>query len=164
MKKLFYLLLALPLFLASCGDDDDYPTFQLDVAMSGQNVTSDDDGVISVTQGDTLAIDSITIVNASTKDIALGGASYYWDHAFIGTTIVVPFGCKIATDNIPVGTHLLQINMPVLAVGYSVMTATVAYKVEILAPTSDEGTGTTTPSTGTGNSSVVKTVTPTISK
>ena len=35
MKKLFYLLFALPLFLISCDDDNKLPDIQMNVEISG---------------------------------------------------------------------------------------------------------------------------------
>ena len=57
MKKVFYLLLFLPLFMVSCDDnDDDFPKVKMSVEISGAKVV---DRTIYVVQGDTLSIDSI---------------------------------------------------------------------------------------------------------
>lgn len=135
MKKVIYLLFALPLFLASCHDDNKLPDVSLDVKMSGQTEITDD-GVVVVPQGTKFIIEGISIAESSVvkKDVALGGATYFWDYALLGTNIVQPFGIELDTSSAPVGNHLLQIEIPVLAVGYSPATAYIAYKVSIVEP------------------------------
>ncbi|WP_303744271.1 hypothetical protein, partial [uncultured Muribaculum sp.] len=73
MKKLFYLLFALPLLLISCDDDNKLPDIQMNVEISGATKS---DGVLYIVQGETLTIDKITVSSTSaTKGIALGGAT-----------------------------------------------------------------------------------------
>lgn len=136
MKKLFYLLLALPLFFVSCSDDNDLPEFQLKIDMSGQTEITDK-GVVVVPQGTPFVIESITAVNPSVKDLALGGATYYWDYVFQGSTLVEPFKMEFDTSMLPVGNHLLQIYIPVFAVNYSPCEAVVAYTIRITEPAED---------------------------
>lgn len=138
MKRLLYLLFALPLFLASCSDDDDLPSFQLQVDMKGQTEITDK-GVIVVPQGTPFTIESIQAVNPSVKDLTIGGATYYWDYVFQGSTLVAPFGMKFNTENLPLGSHLLQIYMPIFAVNYSPAEAVASYTIRIVEPL-EEGT------------------------
>ena len=133
MKKLFYLLFALPLFLASCHDDNKLPEVSLDVQMTGQTEITDK-GVVVVPQGTVFSVSSITIASSSAEQTALGGASYWLDYVFLGSTIVEPFKIDIDTSTLPVGNHLLQIEVPVLAVDYSPATAYLAYKLQIVEP------------------------------
>lgn len=135
MKKVIYLLFALPLFLASCHDDNKLPDVSLDVTMSGQTDITDK-GVVVIPQGTPLVIEGISIAESSVlkKDVALGGATYFWDYQLLNTNIVQPFGINIDTSSAPIGNHLLQIEIPVLAVGYSPATAYIAYKVSIVEP------------------------------
>lgn len=133
MKKLIYLLFALPLFFVSCSDDDDLPNFQLQIDMTGQTEITDK-GVVVVPQGTPLTVESISIVNPSVKDITLGGATYYWDYVFQGSTLIAPFGMVFNTENLPLGSHLLQIYLPVLAVNYSPAEAVASYTVRIVEP------------------------------
>ncbi|WP_302986877.1 hypothetical protein [uncultured Muribaculum sp.] len=50
MKKLFYLLFALPLLLISCDDDNKLPDIQMNVEISGATKS---DGVLYIVQGET---------------------------------------------------------------------------------------------------------------
>ncbi len=133
MKRLLYLLFALPLFFVACSDDDDLPSFQLQIDMKGQTEITDK-GVVVVPQGTPFTIESIKAVNPSVKDLALGGATYYWDYVFQGSNIVSPFGMVFETENLPLGSHLLQIYIPVLAVNYSPAEAVVSYTIKIVEP------------------------------
>ena len=133
MKRLIYLLFALPLFFVSCSDDDDLPNFQVQIDMKGQTEITDK-GVIVVPQGTPFTVESITIVNPSVKDITLGGATYYWSYVFQGSTLVAPFGMVFNTENLPLGSHLLQIYMPVFAVDYSPAEAVASYTIKIVEP------------------------------
>ena len=130
MKKLFYLLFALPLLLISCDDDNKLPDIQMNVEILGATKS---DGVLYIVQGETLTIDKITVSSTSaTKGIALGGATYYWDYYPVATTNTVPYTMSIETGNAPVGNHLLQIECPVFAVDYSAAVAVLTYKVKIV--------------------------------
>lgn len=148
MKRLFYLLFALPLFLISCSDDDDLPQFQLQVDMKGQTEITEN-GVIVVPQGTPLTIESIKAVNPSVKDLTIGGATYYWDYVFQGSTLVAPFGITFNTDRLPLGSHLLQIYMPVFAVNYSPAEAIASYTVRIVEPLQEGAPEPDTPSSHT---------------
>ncbi len=143
MKKLLYLLFALPLIFVSCSDDDDLPQFKLQIDMAGQSEITDK-GVVVVEQGIPLVVKSISVVNSSDKKIVLGGATYYWDYVFQGSTLVSPFAMEFDTANLPVGNHLLQIYIPVFAVDYSPAEAVVSYTIKVVEPT---GEGTSMPST-----------------
>lgn len=140
MKRLIYLLFALPLFMVACSDDNDLPKFDLRVEMTGQTEITDN-GVIVVPQGTPLTIESLTAVDASAKDLTFGGATYYWDYVFQGSTLVAPFGMTFNTENLPLGSHLLQIYIPVFAVNYSPSEAIASYTVKIVEPSSDGADG-----------------------
>ncbi|MBD5285471.1 MAG: hypothetical protein HDS29_04240 [Bacteroides sp.] len=151
MKKLFYMLLALPLFFfASCNDDDnDLPDFKVKVDISGQSEVTED-GVIVIPSGNQFSIDAVSIVESDAKEIAIGGVSYYWDYVLLdASNIIPPYGITLNTAGISEGDHILQIYMPIFAVGYSPAEALLTYKVKIVEPVADEtpddsGTATTT--------------------
>lgn len=148
MKKLLYLLFALPLFFVSCSDDDDLPNFQLQIDMTGQTEITDN-GVIVVPQGTPFTVESIKAVNPSVKDLTIGGATYYWDYVFQGSTLIAPFGMEFNTENLPLGSHLLQIYMPVFAVNYSPAEAVASYTIKIVEPLSEGEPTPDTPATQT---------------
>lgn len=130
MKKLLFLLLALPLLMVSCDDDDNFPKVQLKIDGSG-GVTHE--GYIYLLQGDTLSIDSIGIVSAeSTSGVKITGANYYLDYRPVWSTVVAPFGYKLETGTLATGSHILEIQCPVLAVGYSPAVAFVSYQLRIV--------------------------------
>lgn len=135
MKKLFYMLLALPLFFASCNDDDnDIPDFKVKIDISGQSEVTEN-GVIVIPSGNQFSVDAISIVESEAKEIAIGGVSYYWDYILLdASNIIPPYGITLNTTGIPEGDHILQIYMPIFAVGYSPAEALVTYRVNIVAP------------------------------
>lgn len=138
MKKYFYyLLLLLPLtFVAvACDDDDDdIPNVGIQATISGGTFEGDE---IYVTQGDELVINSITLINNTDKDGALGAVSYYWDHYLIGTNLTQPFELKLDTSDQPVGRHLLQAQMPIYVVDYPICWGYIQYYVNIVEASED---------------------------
>ena len=107
MKKLLYILLALPLFFASCSDDDnDLPDFRVKVDISGQSEVTEN-GVIVIPSGNQFSIDAISIVESDAKEIAIGGVSYYWDYILLdASNIIPPYGITFNTTGIPEGCLL----------------------------------------------------------
>lgn len=90
------------------------------------------DGSYYVVKGDTLAVEGMTLVNYGKDEATIGGVRYFLDYMPIGTSIVPPYGIKIITDNLPAGNHLLQAEMPIYAVGYSLCTGYIAKKITIV--------------------------------
>ena len=136
MKKLLYLLVALPLFLTSCHDDNDLPNFNVQVEFGdGADVSK---GVITVEQGTPLVIESVAPVDYDASNIAFGTVTYILDYGVGVSTNVAPFGIALETGDLPVGRHLLQITFPVFAVDYSVCRAVVSYELIITEPAGDE--------------------------
>lgn len=132
MKKLYYFfLLALPmLFMASCDDDNNLPDVDVSVKIDGAvNI----EGILYAVQGDTLSIESITVVNREEgKSAIITSASYSWDYRYAGVSVTPPYGAKFATENMAVGPHLLQIECPLFAVDKSAAVLFFAYKVIIV--------------------------------
>lgn len=80
MKKLIYLLLALPLafFATSCSDDDSLPN--VDVTFTFDNAAVKD-GVVYVNQADTLLITNIeTKAVNSDKAATIANVRYFWNY------------------------------------------------------------------------------------
>lgn len=128
MKKLFYLLLALPLALISC-DDNKLP--DVDAYASFDGGTQVDD-VYYVVKGNVLQVTGVTLVNHGDKEATLGGVRYFWDYMPMATTVIAPYAINIETENMPVGNHLLSAEMPIYAVGYSICTGYIAKKIVIV--------------------------------
>lgn len=135
MKKILSLLLFLPLvgLLASCDDDGkNIP----DVAIGIETVNPvSDDGVIYVVQGDTINVKGVTLeAQGDTKQALTNSVTYYFDYQFMGKTFRPPFGIKImTTEDIALGEHILEIELPVFAVDKEISQAYVQYPVMVVA-------------------------------
>lgn len=140
MKKVFYLLLILSLFIVSCEDhDDDFPRVKISVGISGAKVI---DRTIYVVQGDTLSIDSIGIEAVDhNKEVVIAATSYYWDRIYVGTSTLPPFEFSVDTGLLVTGRHLLQMRSSLLAVDYSPVVATLTYPVKIVEDEADIPSG-----------------------
>lgn len=136
MKKVFYLLLLLPLFMVSCDDhDDDFPRVKMSVGISGAKVI---DNTIYVVQGDTLSVDSIGVVAIDkNRQVIIAATSYYWDRIYVGTTSIPPFDFSVDTGLLMTGRHLLQMRSSLLAVDYPPVVAYISYPVKIVGDESD---------------------------
>lgn len=135
MKRLYYLLLALPLAMfAACDDDDQLPEVSMTVEMSG-GVKSD--GVIYMLQGDTLSIDNIAVKSLTDKPATLGATTYYWDTFRVGTLVVAPYRFQFDTGDMPLGNHLLEIETSVYQVDKTPAFAVMGYKVAIVGDEAD---------------------------
>ena len=128
MKRIFYLLLLLPLALVSCKDDDDMPNVDFKVEISGGKYIN---GAIYVIKGDTLSIVNIEIMSHD-KKVAMGEVSYFWDGQFLFTNPFPPYKIKIPTDKMVLSEHRLHFNCPVYVEDYPILTAYFDYKVMLV--------------------------------
>ena len=130
MKRLYYLLLALPLaFFASCDDDNELPEVTFDVTMSG-GVESN--GQIYIVQGETLAVDEVKVTSDTDKTATLGATTYYWNGLPVGTTIVVPFAWEFDTTDLAPGAYGLQIQTNVYQTDKAPGVALLSYIVNVV--------------------------------
>ena len=138
MKKLYYILFALPmLFLAACSDDDKVPEFDVEVTFAPEvNVV---DNVITVPQGESFTIESVRPVNSNAKEITFGTVTYQIDYGLGFPTMTQPYTATFNTDGLRVGRHILRIFIGVWAVDYSPANAIVSYYLDITEPVPDEG-------------------------
>lgn len=136
MKKLLYLLLLLPLTLVgvSCDDDDNrIPDVSVKTTIEGGVFH---DNTIYVVQGEVLKI-NVALENHTDKDGQMGVVTFFWDHYLAGQAVTVPYQFEVNTANQPVGTHLLQAEMPIYVVDYPICTGYFDYNVKIV-PTADD--------------------------
>lgn len=131
MKKLLYLLLALPMMglITSCDDNDDLPPVDITVDIDGATRVGN---VLYVVQGDTINVESISMVDNTAKGAVIGSAVYYWDYYRVGGTIEKPYGMSFSTNGVADGMHLLQMRISIYAVDYSPCIGYVSYNVAVV--------------------------------
>lgn len=131
MKKLFYLLLALPLaFIAvSCDDDDKIPDVSLDVQFDGATLSGD---TLYVVQDSGFVITNVILDNHTGKEGTLGSTSLYLDRIYQGSSNVYPFQVAINTSDTSLGNHVLGISSQVFVVDYPVSIAATEFIVKIV--------------------------------
>lgn len=148
MKRLYYLLLLLPLlgFMASCSDDDkDLPKVSISIDYTGG---TDQDGTIVIAQGQTLTINAINVTPAEgTKKALLGNTTYAMDGVPFYTIGVAPYGCEIDTSDLTVGPHALSFYSQVFQEDKTPGFALYGININVTEPVSDpdDGSGTVTP-------------------
>ena len=92
MKKFMTLLLglvALPLAMTSCDDDNDLP--DVDVTVTFDNATKAEDGSMYIVKGNPISVSSIEVTNREAGKKAIATAAiYYLDGVRIGASVVSP--------------------------------------------------------------------------
>ena len=157
MKRIFYLLLVLPLLglVSSCSDDKDLPQVNLSIDYTG---ATEEDGTLYVVQGETLNVTALrAIPEEGTKAATVGVAAYFWDGIPEGRTAISPFAISINTADMEVGQHYLGVNATVLQVDKEVGFAVTRFPIVIVANENeqpgDQDGGTITPDTRISDSS-----------
>ena len=142
MKKLFYLLIALPMLLvAACDNDDDYPDVKVGVSYEGATSV---DGTLYCVQGDTLTVDSVFVTPVNTNSRAtIGSVTYVFDGRPLGIAPTPPYAISILTEPIPTGTYDLRLQMSVFENGRTPGIAYCTIPVTIVESESDIPTGDT---------------------
>lgn len=143
MKRLYYLLLVLPVLalMAACSDDDkDLPKVNITADYADAEMIND---VLTVTQGQPLKIEKLTVTPVEgTKKAMLGNVVYYIDGLPVGSTGVSPYSAEFSTENLAEGTHTLGIVAQVFQVdrepGFAVGSISFAVTADGINP----GTGT----------------------
>lgn len=149
MKKLMLtLLLGIPMLFAatSCDDDKDLPQVDISVNVTGA-VT--DNGVVYVVKGDTLSINGIQVTNLDKGQAAsiTAPVTFYWDGLWMAGGQTWVFPTLLSTWDIPVGDHILMLEMGVIANDKSPAFAVVTIPVVVVASADDLPKG-TDPDTG----------------
>lgn len=155
MKKLFSLLLALPLLTLvwSCGDDDDNLP-QVDISFNFANATVSN-GTVYVVKPDTLVLDGVLVKATRPGHVAtcVGPVNYWLDGYPQGSTFLDPFGLDIYTENLDLGIHTLTANMGIAEEGCSLATAVASIKIAVVA----DSTSIPVPAGGSGSVPVAHT-------
>lgn len=157
MKKIFSLLLAVPMLamLASCDDDNanDLPDVSVSIEYSGASM---EDGVLTIEQGQTLTIDALKVTPAEgTKEAVLGNVVYYLDGFPIFATGIAPHGCSISTENLSEGEHTLSVHAQIFQLDRPMGYGLFRYTMNVVAPSGDSGTNTP----GSGSDTPATTIT-----
>lgn len=146
MKKLMLAVVcALPMLgLASCSDDEkSLPN--VDFSLNVADGTEVYENQLYVVSGDSLTIAGIDVINNEQGKAALiPYADYYFDGAFIGRSVVLPYGIKVPMEAglVSVGKHTLGISCPVYAVDKEIAFAALEYTVNVVADQNDMPEGT----------------------
>lgn len=141
MKKLLYLLLALPLMLVSCSNDDDYPEVRVGVDYTGATTV---DGTLYVVRGDTLNIDSVyvTPIDAS-KPAVISSVTYVLNGVSLGIAPTSPYSLSILTEPLKAGKYDLRLQMGVFQNGKTPGIAYVTLPVAVVDNASQIPSGST---------------------
>jgi hypothetical protein len=135
MKRLYYLLLALPLLcFVACDSDDDLPEVTFNMQMSGG---LDYDGEIYIVQGDTLRVEALTVTPTNAQNTVLGATTYFWNGYPVLTTVVAPYKCEFYTAGCVPGAYALQARTNVYQVDKTIAVAWLSYRVNIVATEDD---------------------------
>lgn len=131
MKKFFYLLLALPLVMVACSDDDD-DLPKVDVSVEFENVT-EVDGTLYVVQGDEMEVAAINVTNLESGKKAIATAAiYYLDGYRLGASVISPFSFTIPTENLTPGKYTLNVETEIFAVDKTPAFAVLGYDVVVV--------------------------------
>ncbi len=128
MKKFLSILLALPLLVSftSCHDDDNLPQVKINVTYASPVV----DHAVYVVKPDTFKVESVNVVALRPGHVATNGpVSYWFNGVSLGTNFAPPFGIKIPTENLSVGSYFMTMEMTVLEEGCEMATLTSSVKV-----------------------------------
>lgn len=131
----------LPLgFLASCNDDDDMPSVNVQITIEN---AVDANNHLYIVAGDPLTVQSIEVEGLGGKAAAITGVNYILDHVGLGYNITVPFGGQISPAYLPVGNHLFTLTFDVLQLDKSIAYAQLSNIVTVVQSADDLPEGTT---------------------
>lgn len=140
MKKLLYLLLLLPFgFLASCSDDDDFPSVNITTSFDGGTFY---DNTIYAVVGDTLSVQGIEATPIpGTKNAAIANPVVFWNHTPIYPTLFTQAGQYPSVVCVQPGTAVLSTAFTILQEDKSIATGENQYLVKIVADSSELPSG-----------------------
>lgn len=135
MKKLLFLLLALPLMLVSCHDDNDYPNVRVGVDYSG---ATNSQGTLYLVQGDTLNVDSVFVTPVDpTKPAVISSVTYVLNGTPLGVAPTSPYSLSILTAPLQPGKYTLRLQMGVFQNGKTPGIAYVYLPFEVVESSAD---------------------------
>jgi hypothetical protein len=123
------LMLPVLMLAMACDDDDDLPNVSVGATIAGGVIVGNE---MVVSQGDTIVVDSIYLINYTKNEGDLGVVSYYWDHMPVGSVSMPPYKLRIPTSNQALGFHRLQAKMPIYVVDYPICWGSISYLVNII--------------------------------
>lgn len=138
MKKLFYLLLALPLaLLASCSKEEVAP-FNMTLTMG--NVTTSGTTFYAV-QGEDVTIEGLEVQATGNSKTDVANVMFYLDGMPLLGIPGAPFNGTFSTANIPAGQHTIGVSGTLLQVDHSLKTIAVNYPFTIVESQDDLPSG-----------------------
>lgn len=130
MKKLFYLLLLLPLSIFTSCDKDDLASFDMTLTLSG--VTQSGNNFYAVS-GDVVTIDNLTVVPTGGKATDVANVMFYVDGAPL---FVNPWNLdeplSFSTQSLSPGTHTVGVTGNLLQVDQSIQNFAANYTLVIV--------------------------------
>ena len=131
MKKLFYLLLLLPLgFCLSCKDDNDLKS-PVDMTLTLSGVTQVDNNFYTVA-GENITIEALNVKSVGGQNAAVTNLTFFVD----GYPLIPSFSeestFSFSTENLAPGTHTIGINGNLLQVDSSIQVFAVTYNFNVV--------------------------------
>lgn len=112
IKKLIYILFAVPLMmLSACSDDDDMAQVDLTFQLSGVTLVDDTFYTIS---GETVSVDGVVAKSLTSDPATIQRVQYTLDGFRLPIELDNPFGTEFSTTDFGLGTHRLGMSGVVL--------------------------------------------------
>lgn len=130
MKKLFYLLLLLPLsFLMSCNSEDDLAQVDLTITLEG---VTELNGNFYTISGNDITIKNLFVKSLNGKNAVITNVTYYFEGRPMIGVPGNPFLGTFSTEGLPSGTYTLGLTGLVLEVDKTVTTVSCSYPLTIV--------------------------------
>lgn len=138
MKKLAYLMLALPLALLNSCDKDEITPFDMTLTLSG--VSQVDNSFVAVA-GDDVTIDALEVESLGNKT-AVANVLFYVDGVpLLGAPWDITQPSTFSTANLAPGNHTLNVTGTLLQVDQSLKSFAVNYPLQIVETQDDLPSG-----------------------
>lgn len=136
MKKLLYLLIALPFALLGTSCSNDLPDVNVDMTFSN---AAKDGSTIYAVQTDTipLTIDGFKVTSTDGKAATIANITYGWDGLPAPQLTFSNLPMEINLQNQKVGTHVLQMSATILEVDKSMAYSYMEIPVKVVASPED---------------------------
>ncbi|MDE5974969.1 MAG: hypothetical protein K2G69_00310 [Muribaculaceae bacterium] len=114
MKKLFYLLLFLPLvLLSSCSDDNDLAQVDLSMTLSGVTMV---DNTLYTVAGEIVSVDNVEVKSLTSEPAIIQRVEYSLDGLYLRNDFANPLGVTFSTEGFKIGKHFIGMSGLVLQV------------------------------------------------